>query len=195
MKHLEGVNDVTELSCNVDNSDSMSSLRPATILYLCTGNSARSIIAEAITNRLGRGAVHAFSAGSHPAGRVNPHALELLIDLGYETANLRSKSWNEFTGAGAPVMDLVVTLCDEAAGETCPLWPGRPLVAHWGIPDPAAVKGSRRVIRATFADTYRMIEDRVSAIIDLPFRTLDHAELQRKLAHLETPGSVRVWTL
>jgi protein-tyrosine-phosphatase len=150
------------------------------ILFLCTANSARSILAEAITNRIGRGRVRAFSAGSHPSGRVNPEAIQLLIDLGYETANLRSKSWQEFTAPGAPVMDLVITLCDEAAGESCPVWPGAPLTAHWGVRDPAAEK-TPRAVRAALADAHRIIEGRVHRLLDLPFSALDQAELRHFL--------------
>ncbi len=184
-----------ELSCDDGSSDSMSGVAPTNILFLCTGNSARSILAEAIANRLGRGQIRAYSAGSRPNGRVNPQALELLIDLGYATADLRSKSWDEFTRPGAPAMHLVVTLCDEAAGETCPLWPGRPLIAHWSIPDPAAVKGSVRRVRSAMIDAYRMIEDRVSALVDLPLSGGDTTELQRQLSHLGTHGTVRAWSL
>ncbi len=154
------------------------------ILYLCTGNSARSIIAEAVTNRIGRGRVRAFSAGSRPAGRVNPQALELLIDLGYATADLRSKSWTEFSEPGAPAMDLVVTLCDEAAGESCPIWPGHPLTAHWGIPDPAAAKNAR-AIRAALADAHRVIETRVHRLLDLPISALDQAGLRQHLNNID----------
>lgn len=150
------------------------------ILYLCTGNSARSILAEAITNRIGRGRVQAYSAGSRPTGRVNPHAIELLIDLGYETANLRSKSWQEFAGPGAPQIDLIITLCDEAAGESCPVWAGRPLTAHWGVKDPAAASGPRAV-RAALADAHRVIERRVHRLLDVPFSALGQAELRHRL--------------
>jgi arsenate reductase len=150
------------------------------ILYLCTGNSARSILAEAITNRIGRGRVRAFSAGSHPAGRVNPHAIELLIDLGYETASLRSKSWQEFAEPGAPQIDLIITLCDEAAGESCPVWAGKPLTAHWGVQDPAAA-ANPRAMRAALADAYRVIEARVHRLFDVPFSALGQAELRHRL--------------
>jgi arsenate reductase len=166
------------------------------VLFLCTGNSARSILAEAITNKLGRGRFRAFSAGSRPAGKVNPYALELLIDLGYETAELRSKSWNEFSGAAAPEMDIVITLCDEAAGESCPVWPGHPLIAHWSIPDPAA-HASRHAMRSAFAEAYRVIEQRVSAMTDLPFSVLDEGELRRQLQGIAERGScpVPAWSL
>ncbi len=153
-------------------------------------------MAEAIANRAGRGAVRAFSAGSQPGGKVNPHALELLIDLGYATADLRSKSWHEFTQPGAPAMDLVITLCDEAAGESCPVWPGHPAREHWSIPDPAKAKDARAV-RAAFVEAYRMIEARVHALLDLPLAALDNAELQRRLADISKPSapSIPVWSL
>jgi arsenate reductase len=150
------------------------------ILFLCTGNSARSILAEAITNRIGRGRVRAFSAGNRPTGRVNPRAIELLIDLGYETANLRSKSWQEFAGPGAPQIDLVITLCDEAAGESCPVWAGKPLTAHWGVTDPAAAPNPGAV-RAALAEAHRVIEARVHRLLDVPFSALGQAELRHRL--------------
>lgn len=169
-------------------------VEPRHILYLCTGNSARSILAEAITNRAGRGRVRAFSAGSRPAGRVNPHAIELLIDLGYETANLRSKSWEEFAAPGAPSMDLVITLCDEAAGESCPIWPGHPLTAHWGIPDPAAAN-SASAIRAALAEAHRVIEARVHRLLDLPFSALDQADLRHHLRDIgEDRARIPAWS-
>ncbi|HVY00801.1 MAG TPA: arsenate reductase ArsC [Pseudorhodoplanes sp.] len=166
------------------------------ILYLCAGNSVRSILAEAITNRAGRGRVRAFSAGSRPKGRVHPQAIELLIDLGHETAHLRSKSLEEFTAPGAPAMDLVVTLCDEAAGEPCPLWPGHPLTAHWSIPDPAAARGPR-AIRAALADCYRLIETRVHALLDLPLDGIDPKDLPHRLRDLgaEEPMRIVAWSL
>jgi arsenate reductase len=150
------------------------------ILFLCTANSARSILAEAITNRIGRGRVRAFSAGSRPSGRVNPEAIQLLIDLGYETANLRSKSWQEFTGPAAPMMDLVITLCDEAAGESCPVWPGAPLTAHWGIENPIKA-ATPRAVRAALGDAHRVIEARVRRLIDIPFTALSDTELRHRL--------------
>jgi len=167
-----------------------------TVLFLCTGNSARSILAEAIANRAGRGRVRAFSAGSKPRGRVHPQVIELLIDLGHETAHLRSKSWKEFTAPNAPVMDLVVTLCDEAAGESCPLWPGHPLTAHWGLPDPIAAK-SARAVRAALADAYRAIEARVHALLDLPLDTIDPGQLPHRLRDIGAGGPMRIvaWSL
>lgn len=154
------------------------------VLFLCTENSARSILAEAIANRLGKGRLRAFSAGSHPTGKVNPHALELLIDLGYETAHLCSKSWSEFTRPDLPAMDIVITVCDDAARETCPVWPGHPITAHWGCPDPAKARGSSRDIRSAFVETYHILEQRIRALVELPIETLDQSTLQRELHHI-----------
>jgi protein-tyrosine-phosphatase len=137
--------------------------RPASVLFLCTGNSARSILAEALLNRDGGGRFHAFSAGSFPKGAVHPMALELLRDYGFPVAGLRSKSWDEFAGAGAPPLDLIVTVCDNAAGETCPVWPGHPARAHWGIADPAAVQGDGQ--RAAFEEAYRLLDTRIAALL------------------------------
>lgn len=186
---------VTELSWIVDSNGRMTAPKPINILYLCTGNSHRSIMAEAITNRMGKGRFRAFSAGSRPEGKVSPETIELLIDLGYETAKLRSKSWAEFVQPGAPAMDIVITVCDSAAGETCPVWPGHPATAHWSIPDPASAKKGR-AMRAALADTYRMIEQRIGALTDLPLAGLDRAELQNRLQHVtagEGPAIV-AWT-
>ena len=155
--------------------------RTYTVLFLCTGNSARSIIAECIMNRLGAGRFTAYSAGSHPAGTVNPHALECLGNLGYPTANLRSKSWDEFAGEGAPPLDFVFTVCDNAAGEVCPIWPGRPMTAHWGLPDPAAVEGSEAEISAAFAETHRLLHDRISNFNNLGPDSLDKQSLKKRL--------------
>lgn len=152
-----------------------------TVLFLCTGNSARSILAECVLNRLGRGRFQAFSAGSHPAGRVNPHAVELLKRLNYPTEALRSKNWDEFAGAGAPDLDFVFTVCDNAAGEVCPIWPGQPMTAHWGVADPAAVTGTQAEIAAAFADTYRMLERRLDIFVNLPMTSLDKLSLQQRL--------------
>lgn len=154
------------------------------VLFLCTHNSARSVLAEAIMNRLGAGRFRGFSAGSHPRGRVNPHALTLLATLGYDVTGFRSKSWAEFAGPGAPQMDFVFTVCDDAAGETCPVWPGHPMTAHWGIPDPSVAEGPDAVVSAAFADAYRMLERRIGVFVNLPFAALDQLALQRKLKEI-----------
>jgi arsenate reductase (thioredoxin) len=151
------------------------------VLFLCTGNSARSIMAESILNRLGQGRFGAFSAGSFPAGGVNPHALELLRRLNYPTGELRSKSWGEFADKSAPELDFVFTVCDNAAGEVCPVWPGQPMTAHWGMPDPAAVEGTEAEKHLAFADTYRMLNNRISIFISLPMSSLDRLALQKRL--------------
>lgn len=158
--------------------------RPYSILVLCTGNSARSILAEALLNREGKGRIRAYSAGSQPKGEPNPHALELLQELGYDTAGFRSKSWDEFAGANAPPLDLVITVCDSAAGEACPLFIGTPVKAHWGLEDPAAVTTSREAARAAFRRTYRELAQRVTSLVNLPFETMPPAELQTKLAEI-----------
>jgi arsenate reductase len=154
------------------------------VLFLCTGNSARSIMAEAILNRLGRGQFRAYSAGSAPKGEVNPHAVRLLQSLGYETAGLRSKSWHEFARPGAPPLDFVFTVCDNAAGETCPVWPGQPMTAHWGVPDPAAAVGSEAEIALAFKDAYRMLYRRIELFVALPIKSLDQLTLQRRLKEI-----------
>src|SRR5205809_686144 len=135
---------------------------PYNVLFLCTGNSARSIMAEAILNKAGQGRFRALSAGSHPKGEVNPHALALLKSLGHDTSALRSKSWAEFAQANAPQLDFVFTVCDAAAGEACPVWPGQPMTAHWGIPDPAAARGSPAEIALAFRQAYRMLDRRIA---------------------------------
>jgi protein-tyrosine-phosphatase len=151
------------------------------VLFLCTGNSARSILAEAILNRAGKGRFRGFSAGSQPKTQVNPHTLNLLLHLGYDTSELRSKSWNEFAVAGAPPLDFVFTVCDNAAGETCPFWPGQPMTAHWGIPDPAAAEGSDAEIAVAFSDAYRMLERRIQLFLALPIDKLDRMVLSKSL--------------
>jgi arsenate reductase len=155
--------------------------KPLNVLFLCTGNSARSIIAEAIMNREGRGRFHAYSAGSHPRGEVNPAALRLLEGLHYRTEGFRSKPWDEFETPDAPKLDFVFTVCDDAAAEVCPIWPGQPMTAHWGMPDPAAVTGSPAEIALAFADTYRMMRDRLTLFMNLPLASLDRLSLQRRL--------------
>jgi arsenate reductase (thioredoxin) len=156
--------------------------RALNVLFLCTGNSARSIIAEAILNRMGAPRFRAWSAGSHPKGELNPNAIELLRKLGYDTGPLRSKSWDEFATAGAPRFDFIFTVCDDAAGETCPVWPGHPMTAHWGIPDPAAAQGSELDICLAFADAYRMLNNRITLFISLPIESLDQITLRKRLA-------------
>ena len=151
------------------------------VLFLCTGNSARSIIAEAILNREGRGKFKAFSAGSHPKGNVNPRTLDLLRKFNYDVSTLRSKSWDEFAQAGAPELDFVFTVCDNAAGESCPLWPGQPITAHWGIPDPAAAEGSEAEIALAFKDAYRMLNRRIDLLLALPIGKLDRLVLTTRL--------------
>lgn len=151
------------------------------VLFLCTGNSARSIIAEAIINRLGVGKFKGYSAGSHPKGSVHPYTLQLLKSLNYETSFARSKDWEEFAKPGAPQMDFVFTVCDDAASEACPIWPGQPMTAHWGVPDPAAVEGTDAEKHLAFADTYRMLNNRISIFVSLPMNKLDKLALQRSL--------------
>ena len=155
--------------------------RPFNVLFLCTGNSARSIIAEAILNKLGAGRFHAYSAGSQPRGQVNPHTIQLLQSLDYDTSGFRSKSWSEFAKPGAQPLDFVFTVCDNAAGEACPVWPGQPMTAHWGIPDPAEAKGSPAEIALAFKDAYRMLNQRIGIFTALPLRSLDQLSLQKKL--------------
>lgn len=155
--------------------------RPFNILFLCTGNSARSIIAEAILNKIGAGKFRAFSAGSQPKGHVHPETLQLLHGLGYDTTVFRSKSWSEFAEPGAPVMDFVFTVCDNAAGEACPLWPGQPMTAHWGVPDPAESKGNPAEVALAFKDAYRMLNQRIGIFVALPVRSLDKLSLQKRV--------------
>jgi arsenate reductase len=154
---------------------------PLNVLFLCTGNSARSIMAEAILNRAGAGRFKAFSAGSFPKGEVNPAARELLKRNNHRTEDLRSKGWDEFSGPDAPKLDFVFTVCDDAAGEVCPVWPGQPMTAHWGVPDPAAASGNEAQIALAFADAYRMLENRIGLFASLPIASLDRLSLQRRL--------------
>ncbi len=151
------------------------------VLFLCTGNSARSILAESILNQSGAWRFKAYSAGSHPTGQVNPNALNLLKSLNHATEDLRSKDWQEFAGEGAPKMDFVFTVCDQAADEVCPIWPGQPMSAHWGLPDPASVDGTAAEIAAAFAETYRMMNNRIEVFINLPLETLDQLSLGKQL--------------
>jgi arsenate reductase (thioredoxin) len=162
--------------------------RPFNVLFLCTGNSARSIMAESILNRDGMGRFKAFSAGSHPKGEVHPYTTDLLQKLNYRTADLRSKGWDEFAKDDAPKLDFVFTVCDDAANEVCPIWPGQPMTAHWGIPDPAAAEGTEAVKRLAFADACRMMTNRISIFTSLPLANLDRMALQK---HLDEIGQRR----
>ncbi len=162
---------------------------PWNILVLCTGNSARSILAEALFNALGGGRVRAYSAGSKPAGRVNPFALELLEEQGLDSAGLRSKRWDEFAAPGAPALDLVVTVCGNAASEVCPVWPGDYLRAHWGVDDPAAVEGSDDEKRAAFMRAYTALTERILTFLSLSFEDMERAELQRHLDEIGRAGA------
>jgi protein-tyrosine-phosphatase len=164
--------------------------RPLNVLFLCTGNSARSIMAEAILNKLGAGKFRAYSAGRHPKGQLNPHVVQLLRSLGYDTSGFRSKSWSEFAKPGAPALDFAFTVCDNAAGETCPVWPGQPMTAHWGIADPAEATGSEAEIALAFKDAYRMLNQRIGIFTALPLRSLDELSLQNKLREIgRMPGA------
>ncbi|AMN43116.1 arsenate reductase ArsC [Rhodoplanes sp. Z2-YC6860] len=155
--------------------------RAYNVLFLCTGNSARSIIAEAILNKVGAGRFVAHSAGSQPKGQVNPNTIALLEGLGYDTAGFRSKSWSEFARAGAPALDFVFTVCDNAAGEACPVWPGQPMTAHWGVPDPAEATGNAAQVALAFKDAYRMLHQRIAIFSALPIESLDKLSLQARL--------------
>jgi arsenate reductase len=155
--------------------------RPYNVLFLCTGNSARSILGEAFLNHVADGQFRAYSAGSYPKGQVNPLALAVLHEAGIPTEGLRSKSWDEFTGPDAPHMDFVFTVCDDAAGEVCPIWPGHPMTAHWGIEDPAAVEGTEFQKHAAFLEAFRFMRNRISAFTSLPHRSIDRMVLQSKL--------------
>lgn len=154
---------------------------PFNILFLCTGNSARSILAESLMNRIGEKHFRAYSAGSHPNGTVHPCALKLLNSLNYPTDHLRSKSWDEFDQPGAPEFDFIVTVCDNAAGEVCPIWPGKPIRSHWGVPDPAAVHGSEAEVSLAFADTFRQLGNRIRLFTSLPLEKLDGLTIKRRM--------------
>jgi arsenate reductase len=154
------------------------------VLFLCTGNSARSIMAEAILNHKGRGIFTAYSAGSHPSGAPRPEALDQIASAGISTEGLRSKSWDEFAAPNAPVMNFVFTVCDNAANEVCPYWPGQPMTAHWGIPDPAAVKGTPEEIARAFRDAFTILDRRISLFLALPLATLGQLALQRELKQI-----------
>jgi len=167
---------------------------PCNVLFLCTGNSARSILAECLANRLGEGRIRAWSAGSHPKGAVHPLALEILRKYGYDTSGLRSKSWDEFAGQGAPHFDVIVTVCDQAAAEACPVWPGHPVQAHWSIPDPAAVEGEPYERRWAFERAYQDLERRIKAFARLPIGSLDRVALRsclERLSNADEPQEAR----
>ena len=158
--------------------------RPYNLLFLCTGNSARSIMAEAMANHLGKGRFHAYSAGSHPRGRVHPIALQILQDAGLPTATLRSKPWDEFAAADAPPMDLIITVCDKAAGEACPVWPGHPVTAHWGVEDPAAIAGSPEQVRHAFAHALHLLQHRITLLLALKPEALDRLALETRVREI-----------
>jgi protein-tyrosine-phosphatase len=160
--------------------------QPKHVLFLCTGNSARSILAEVAMNTLGQGRFVAHSAGSFPTGRVNPFAIELLAKNGYPVEGLRSKNWDEFAAPGAPPLDFVFTVCDNAAAEVCPIWPGQPVTAHWGVPDPAAVVGTDEQKRKAFRDAFITLERRINLFLSLPIRSLDQLALARRVTEIGT---------
>jgi protein-tyrosine-phosphatase len=162
--------------------------RTYNVLFLCTGNSARSVMGEALLNHWGKGRFRGYSAGSQPKGAINPLTLELLRTMKLPTAGLRSKSWNEFARADAPKMDFVFTVCDQAAAETCPVWPGQPITAHWGVPDPAAAEGTHAERMAVFRDAFRRLDTRIKLFLALPIDKLDHLALQREARRI---GSTR----
>ena len=178
-----GNDEVNQRFHNVNEDDNVSE-KQYNVLVLCTGNSARSLLGEVLFNVLGKGRFNAYSAGSKPAGRVNPFALELLLQQGHSVAGLRSKSWDEFAAPGAPEIDFILTVCDNAAGETCPIWPGKPATAHWGIPDPAHVEGGDEAKRAAFRKAYEQLARRIQLFMSLPIEKLDKLALQQKLAEI-----------
>jgi arsenate reductase len=159
-------------------------MRPFNVLFLCTGNSARSVLAEAYLNAKGRGRFVAHSAGSHPTGKINPFAIDLLQRNRIDTSGLRSKSWNEFAATDAPQLDFVITVCDNAAGETCPFWPGQPITAHWGVPDPAAVQGTDDEKRRAFLNAFTVLSTRINYLLALPIEKLDRLTLKTRLAEI-----------
>jgi protein-tyrosine-phosphatase len=167
----------------------MATERPFNVLFLCTGNSARSILAESLVNHWGRGKFVGFSAGSSPQGQVHPIALELLKHMKMPSDGMRSKSWNEFARPGAPQLDFVFTVCDNAAGEMCPIWPGQPMTAHWGVADPAAVAGSETEKWLAFRTAFRELESRIKIFTSLPLRSLDRVKLQERLHALGAPAA------
>lgn len=168
----------------------MTGNRVFNVLFLCTHNSARSVLAECAMNRLGKGKFKGYSAGSMPSGRVHPMAIDLLKSLNFDTSGLTSKSWEAFALPGAPQMDFIFTVCDNAAHETCPIWPGHPASAHWGLPDPSAVQGTEAEKRLAFAETYRMLSQRIDAFVNLPFESLDQLLLKKRLQEIgEMEGS------
>lgn len=162
--------------------------RPFNVLFLCTGNSARSILAEAILNKIGKGKFVAYSAGSIPKGEVNPNAIALLNRLGFSTAELSSKSWDVFAKPGAPVMDFVFTVCDNAANEVCPVWPGQPMTAHWGVEDPALVEGDEVTVAQAFRDAFMHLQRRIELFVNLPVKSLDRMSLK---SHLDAIGKTK----
>jgi arsenate reductase len=166
--------EVTQMSATAEH-------KPFNVLFLCTGNSARSIMAEVLLNRAGRENFRGYSAGSHPKGQVHPYAVDLLRKLNFDLTGLRSKSWTEFAKPDAPKLDFVFTVCDDAAKESCPIWPGQPMTAHWGIPDPAAVEGTEVEKRLAFADALRMLTNRINIFVALPLRSLSALTLQKQL--------------
>jgi arsenate reductase len=157
---------------------------PFTVLFLCTGNSARSIMAEVILNRAGMGKFGAYSAGSQPKGQVHPYALDLLRRMNFDVSGLRSKSWSEFAKPDAPKLDFVFTVCDNAANEVCPVWPGQPMTAHWGVPDPAAVRGSEEQVEKAFRDAFFLLDRRISLFLSLPLSTLDGLSLKKEIDNI-----------
>jgi arsenate reductase len=161
------------------------------VLFLCTHNSARSVIAETIMNRLDGGKFRGFSAGSQPSGRIHPYAMDLLTKNNYDVSSLRSKSWDEFAAPDAPEMDFVFTVCDDAAQEVCPFWPGQPMTAHWGLPDPSRAEGTEAEKRLAFADTHRMLYQRIGIFVNLPLASLDKLALQKKLDEIGQPAKVK----